>query len=85
MPLAKSVNVETVIYNPRENASLIEDLKSLNGGSALVVGHSNSTPALVNQILGTEKYPSLEHEEYDKIFVLECDKDFSCKSRIETY
>jgi len=84
-PVSEAMNLTTELYDPRDNSPLIRKLEMLSGGNALVVGHSNSTPALVNQILGIEKYESLGHEEYNKLFVLKCDASFKCASRVENY
>lgn len=84
-PTAEAADLTVELYDPRNNAELINQLKNRAGQSMLVVGHSNSTPTLVNQITGGEQYKTLGHEEYDKIFIVQCDKEWKCTTRIETY
>ena len=40
------------------------------GGTILVVGHSNTVPAMVNTLTGTDQYGQLAEMEYDKLFVV---------------
>ena len=40
------------------------------GKTVLIVGHSNTTPAFVNKILGTEKFTSLEDDDYNSLFIV---------------
>jgi len=84
-PTADQSNIAVEVYDPSNHTELINRLKNRSGQSILIVGHSNSTPALVNQLLGGETYKSLDHEEYDKLFILSCDKSWKCTPRIETY
>ena len=40
----------------------------------VIVGHNTTTPALVNMLIGQEKYKALAESEYDKIFVVKVKK-----------
>lgn len=84
-PLAARNGLEVQTYDPRNHPHFIEILKTRKGSTSLIVGHSNSTPSLVNLIVGSEQYPSLEHEEYNKLFIVKCDTNWSCKATVETY
>jgi broad specificity phosphatase PhoE len=42
----------------------------MKGKTILVVGHSNTIPALVNLLIGSAKYANLADTEYDKIWIL---------------
>ncbi|MFT4567579.1 MAG: phosphohistidine phosphatase SixA [Saprospiraceae bacterium] len=84
-PSADQIKKIVDIYDPRNHTELINQLKNRSGQTFLIVGHSNSTPSLVNQILGREAYTTLDHEEYNKLFVLKCDKDWKCTDSVETY
>lgn len=67
-PTAQSIGTEVVIYDPRNK----DFLKELSGATknVLVVGHSNSTPSLVNALLGEEKYQQLDESVYTKLFII---------------
>lgn len=40
------------------------------GKTVLVVGHSNTNPAFVNAVLGSEKYKALDEAEYGSLFIV---------------
>ena len=48
---------------------LSESIKASSAQTILVSGHSNTTPALVNMLAGTE-YESLDETVFDKLFVV---------------
>ena len=76
-PLAKSLGIEIEIYDTNlTDISAI--LKSTERGNALIVGHSNTTPKLINKLLGTETYKKIDESVYSKMFLLnKCKDDFS--------
>lgn len=84
-PFATAKAQEITIYNPKDPNHLIDMLRNRPGHSSLIVGHSNSIPALVNQLIGADKYPHLDHDEYDKLFVIKCNKSWKCTAQIEKY
>lgn len=70
--LKSYVEVETYDYR---NQQLLEELVEKNKGKTILIsGHSNTTPFLVNKLIGTEKYQQLDETEYDKIFIVSCTK-----------
>ena len=68
-PLADSTGLEIFLYDPGAQDSIAQELRSIRG-NALVVGHSNTIPALINLLLGEERYEQLNESEYDKLFLL---------------
>ncbi len=68
-PLAKALGIETEIY-ATDLLSIAEDLKISTTGNILVVGHSNTTPKLINKLLGEERYAKLDESVYNKLFML---------------
>lgn len=69
--LADRLNLAIQIYNPSDTnfLSIIRD--DLSRGSLLVVGHSNTTPALVNKMIEEEKYEKIEESDYGNIYLVE--------------
>ena len=65
---AKQLLVES--YDPRDlyNASFKEKNK---GKIVLVVGHSNTTPALANKILGREEYPQIDDHINGNLYIIQ--------------
>lgn len=69
-PLAEKLNLEIEEYKPFDQ-EMVNALKSdFKGKSVLVSGHSNTIPALVNQLIKQEKFKQLDDKEYSKLFVV---------------
>ena len=73
-PIAKSKNLELVLYNPK-NLNDTEFQEKTKGKTVVVVGHSNTTPAFVNKIIGEEKYSSIDEKIYGKLFIIKVTGD----------
>lgn len=69
-PLARSRRMFTQIYDPRDLPKVKEMILSGKFKNLVVVGHNNTTPALVNLLLGEDKYKILPESEYTKIWVV---------------
>ena len=63
-----NVGMEAEVYDPRSLAGFAATLRA-RGGRALVVGHTNTTPALV-EILGGDPGPPIGHDEFDRLYIL---------------
>ena len=72
-PLADELGLKVQIYDPNQLKALKEMLlEKHKKGSILIVGHSNTTPTLVNTFMETDKYAPLnDANEFDKIFKIE--------------
>ena len=58
------------IYDPRSLDQFAEFLTSGTLKKIVVVGHSNTTPALVNLLVKQDKYKSLDESVYNKIWIM---------------
>lgn len=67
--IAASQKKEVEFYDPRKlnDPDFQEKTK---GKTVLIVGHSNTNPAFVNSVLDSEKYQTLDEEEYGSLFVV---------------
>jgi len=87
LALKRKLNVQT--YDHRNLKVLAELIMSGKIKRLLVVGHNTTTPALVNMLIGAEKYKALAESEYDKIFVVKIKrrktKPNKIKEKIITY
>jgi len=64
------LEIETYDY---KNEQLLEELIKENAGQTIIIsGHSNTTPFLVNKLIGEQKFEQLDEAEYDKIFIVSC-------------
>ena len=68
-PTAKEKNLEVQFYNPRQLYSE-EFAEATQGKTVLVVGHSNTTPAFVNAILGEQKHEDIDDNDNSCLFIV---------------
>lgn len=69
-PLALRRNLNVQIYDHRNLKALADLIMSGKIKRLLIVGHNTTTPALVNMLIGQEKYKALAESEYNKIFIV---------------
>lgn len=70
-PLARRLGITVTPYDAKDPAALAEAVAALPG-PALVVGHSNTVPDLVDR-LGGPAQPPMSEEDYGTLFVVEAD------------
>ena len=68
-PIAIKNNTQISIYDPR-NIDSEKFLKETSGKKVLVVGHSNTIPAFVNSIVGSNKYKDIHHNNYGNLYIV---------------
>lgn len=68
-PLAEELGLELTIYDPGRLERLAEELKSA-AGPCLVVGHSNTTPRLV-ELLGGDPGGAIDQMEFNRLYLVE--------------
>ena len=83
-PTAAALGLTTEIYNPRDLESLIHKMKK-QGGTHLVVGHSNTTPALVSLLGGDPHTEINEASEYDRLYIVNASVDCEVSSLLMRY
>ncbi|GAB4183663.1 MAG: hypothetical protein Tsb002_05990 [Wenzhouxiangellaceae bacterium] len=66
-PLARQTQLSIGAYSARDMLALLPRLNS--GSRSLIVGHSNTLPALV-RMLGGDPGEPIDHQEYDRIYQL---------------
>lgn len=74
-PLARKRRAMTFIYDPRNLNAMRDFILSGKYKRIVIVGHNNTTPALVNLLLGQDKYKTLAETEYDKMFIVKIKKN----------
>jgi phosphohistidine phosphatase SixA len=68
-PLAKALGIKPVVVPARDTTNLVQDIFYGAGGNALVVGHSNTLPTIIQRVqAGT--VPAIDDNEYDGLYVL---------------
>ncbi|MFH6770100.1 phosphoglycerate mutase family protein [Gaetbulibacter aquiaggeris] len=68
-PTASKNNLDLVLYDPK-TIDISKFLKVTEGKTILVVGHSNTTPDLVNRILGNKKYDDIDDSNNSNLYVV---------------
>jgi len=82
-PLAEKRKLGVEIYDHRNLKQLAALITSGKIKRLVVVGHNTTTPALVNMLIGQEKYKALAESEYDKIFIVRIKKQKQKPDKIE--
>ena len=75
-PIAQQQGLPILPYNPR---ILFNDKFQLatKGKKVLIVGHSDTTPAFVNEILGKKKFNTLRDDDYNSLFIVSKEGEYS--------
>lgn len=72
LPVAEQAGVEVELYDPREAGAIVQTLHgSKHGSVTVVVGHSNTTPQVL-QALGAPEPAGLEDSQYGRILPDDC-------------
>ena len=84
-PWAQQAKLEIKSYDARNLKGFAEQLKLMKGKTVVIAGHSNTTPMLVNLLLGAEKYKALDDSVYSKIWVLTIKEDGTVTEKVIEY
>ena len=69
-PTAQTKNIEIKLYDPRDKVFIEKLIREEKGGTILISGHSNTIPAMINQLAQTN-YPNFSEKDYDNlVFVI---------------
>lgn len=68
-PLAARLGIEPIVLPARPLDELLRAIRRERGRTVLVIGHSNTVPALVRRLAG-RAMPDMEESEYDALYVL---------------
>jgi probable phosphoglycerate mutase len=82
-PLSARIGVEVQLYDPRDLPGLVEQLKEMDG-RVLVVGHSNTTPGLV-ELLGGEPGEPIDESEFDRLYIVRTDFEGNAETILLRY
>lgn len=82
-PLARARRMMIQLYDERNLQQMKDLILSGKIKRLVVVGHNNTTPALVNALLGQDKYKKLGDAEYDKIWIVKIRKYKRKPARVE--
>jgi len=83
-PTAAIYALEVELYDPKDLPTLVGKLRKA-GGRHLVVGHSDTTPALAALLGGEPGAPIEEASEYDRLYVITVGRDGAASSVLLRY
>jgi len=69
-PLAKALGIEITTYDPSDPMAIKNISEESGISTILVIGHSNTIPIMVNQLIGSDKYQQLGENDYDNLFTV---------------
>lgn len=84
-PIANRRKKQIQIYDPARSAELIEKMMASKTDHYLIVGHSNTIPALANLLMKKEVFRQMLEMEYGVIWVIRMKKGILTKVEIFTY
>ncbi len=73
-PFARKKRMMIRFYNHRKLEEIAAIATAGNFKRIVIVGHNSTTPALMNMLVGQDKYKALDESEYDKIFIVRLKK-----------
>lgn len=68
--IAEEHNISVQEYEPFDPETLTRMLQAHPGGIILISGHSNTTPNLVNALIGEERFEQLDESDYENLFIV---------------
>jgi phosphohistidine phosphatase SixA len=83
-PIATEYGLEVELYDPRDLTSLVDKLRRI-GGRHLVVGHSNTTPQMVESLGGEPSSVIHEESEFDRLYIVTIGRDGEASSVMLRY
>lgn len=78
-PTAQIQGKDINIYNHKKLKTLVDDLKPQVGKKFLIVGHSNTTPDLLNLFQSEKVYEHIDEKIYDNFYVVILNKNKKAK------
>ena len=70
-PVADALDLPIISYDASNTASIMDEIvRAHKGKIVLVVGHSNTLPALIGNMGASKKVPEIDENEYDNIYVV---------------
>ncbi len=84
-PLADKRKKEIQIYNPSDQQKLVDEVMASKFKKFVIVGHSNTTPALANLFTKKEVFKQVPDTEYSVIWVIKMKNGTLEKVEVFTY
>ncbi len=71
LPVATALELPVTSYDASNTETIMDEIvREHKGKIVLVVGHSNTVPALIGNMGASKKVPPIDEDEYDNIYVV---------------
>lgn len=68
--LAEARGLDVNDYNPFKLDDVLGIINENKGKTILFSGHSNTTPVILNMLVGEDRYRQLDDEDYDNLYIV---------------
>jgi broad specificity phosphatase PhoE len=70
-PIAEALNLPINSYDAADTEGIMEHIVKVHKGKViLVIGHSNTLPALIGNMGASKRVPEIAENEYDNIYIV---------------
>ena len=70
-PVAEALGLQVNAYDAADTETIMDDIvREHKGKIILVVGHSNTLPALIGNMGASKKVPPIDEDEYDNLYLV---------------
>ena len=70
-PIAEALNLPISSYDAADTEAIMEHIVKVHKGKViLVIGHSNTLPALIGNMGASKRVPEIAEDEYDNIYIV---------------
>jgi broad specificity phosphatase PhoE len=77
-PVAKHFELPVTIYNPKELDNFKDELlEQHRSETVLIVGHSNTTPHLINLVMGEKRLEQFDENDHSNLYIIKIVEDGS--------
>ncbi len=76
-PLATELGITSTEVFANQTAQLIQQLNAINSGNALIVGHSNTVPLIIDGLMESPQKVMITEKDFDNLFKVEITKSNS--------
>ena len=84
-PTADRLGLTIKSYDPRQLEQFASSIRTELDGNLLIVGHSNTTPTLVNHLIGEDKYPQLDESQYGDLYIVTMSSDSEAAVEVKQF
>lgn len=74
-PLATKLGIRSTEVFANETTKLVQQLNAIKGGNTLIVGHSNTVPAIIDELMESAQNVMISETNFDNLFKVQVTKN----------